>query len=470
MPRITAESLMAPGGLLDESSRLTQTLLTVPFQREQIRARLDEKALMVKREDDIRKRGEQVNYLKDRIATNQQTIAELRRSLALGDKTEAAIALKKLKREGASKATLDIAQRVGDYESKLRQEIKDKFGEGFATAKTEEDIARKVDAFHKTEVERAKKLGTLQEDEGDAAFAALGKLKGIDLDLIKKDPQLQDELDRVLDQQSKLFDQYRELVGMAGDEVSARSFVQNQIPDFAPTQIDEGPSISPPISEDQHPDASFAQAQPPPMATLPYGDKSKGYADAIGQLDSPAIFGQAAQNADPAQLDAMALQQQSSAGMARLGKESQVLQDAATRGPQLGMPAPELAKIQAAAQAKSAAKRRVMATALSKAAFNGVTTPETIAVADKLLNTVNPSGQDMLFNEISGQAGVDEVNAMNLPGEVQSIPAQFNGPRITPQLIPRLRGMAPGNIPSMQNQQQLQDLRRGLDAQGLYPR
>src|SRR5690349_10804416 len=122
MPRLTAEALMAPGGLLDAGSRLTQTLLTVPFQREQFRAGLDEKALLREREDERIGKTDKINYLKDRISTTQQRIAELRRALMLGDKTEAQAILKSMGKKGGGgdKAVLDIAERVGKYEADLR--------------------------------------------------------------------------------------------------------------------------------------------------------------------------------------------------------------------------------------------------------------------------------------------------------------------------------------------------------------
>jgi hypothetical protein len=45
MPRLTFEALMAPGGLLDSGSRLTQTLIETPFKREQMRQGIREQEL-----------------------------------------------------------------------------------------------------------------------------------------------------------------------------------------------------------------------------------------------------------------------------------------------------------------------------------------------------------------------------------------------------------------------------------------
>lgn len=470
MPRLTAESLMAPGGLLDAGSRLTQTLINVPFQREQFRAGLDERALMVKREDDRIAKGEKVGYLKDRISATQQRIADLRRAMMLGDKSEASLALKALGKGsggGNSKAVLDVAARVGEHEAKLREEGKTKLGAKFATAETEEDIRKAVEKFEREEIARAKRLGNWPE-EADASMAAMGgSFKGMNLDMIKADPQLQTELDAALDQQSQLFDQYRELVGHAQDVVDTRAFLSRAMPGLAPSaQGQQTPALGPPGTNPED------YQNIPPQVTMPYGKDggAAAYQTALDRLDSPDVLTSLAGSTNPAQQDVLA--QQQVAGAPELNAELTSLGQNLDMAGQAGMPAQEVGKIQGVMDQKQAAKRETVRNALTAAAFNNQITPETLAATDKILATVQPGGLDMLWQEIQGTEQARRMEGVE-PGAASGPaydPGVYGGPKMTPHLIPRLQAIAPAGLVSPQQSRQQQQVRTSLSSQGLYPR
>jgi hypothetical protein len=474
MARITAESLMAPGGLLDAGSRLTQTLMTVPFQREQFKAGLDEKALMTQREDQRIAKTDKIGYLKDRISTTQQRIAELRRALMLGDKNEAAVALKELQSGAngakASKAVLDVAQRVGDYEAKLREETKTKLGAKFATAETENDIKDSVAKYEQEEVARAKRLGDWPQ-EADATMATLmasGSLKGLNLDAIKADPQLQTELDAALDQQSQLFDQYRQLVGQAQDVVDTRSFLQRTMPGEAPKPgTPQKPTLGPPGTNPQ----DYQNLPPaPPMVTMPGADTKTAYLTATQRLDDPSVVNQLAQSANPQQNDQLVQQQQD--GAPQLGQQLTTLDQSIQQGQAAGMAPNEIQRLQTMQQQKQQAKTATIRNALSMAAFNQVT-PETLAATDKILATVQPAGQELLWQELQGNASSNAMNANSSALGANGYtppPDTYQGPRMTPHIVPRIQGLAPPGVVTPQQANQQRDIRSRLSAQGLYPR
>lgn len=476
MARVTAESLMAPGGLLDAGSRLTQTLINVPFQREQFRAGLDEKALLLKREDDQRSKNDKVGYLKDRIATVQQQIATLRRSLDIGDKTEAEIALKSLNKNGlgatspalsknASEAVNKALEQATSYEVDQRKQLITKLGEGFSS-KDEQGIADRTAAV------RDKALAEVRKQyPGEPWDVSSGmSLKGIDLDKIRSDPQLKQELDAALDQQTKLFDQYRQLVGQADDTVDAHSFLQRTMPDVAPGKP-AAPALGPPGTNPGD-YQNMPASQPPPMATLPGGGTRDAMVAAAQRLDDPSVIQNLAQNANPMQQDQLAQQQLQSAP--QLNQQMQTLNDAVQQGQNAGMQPQEMSKIQGVLDQKRQARAAILHHALSHAAF-GQATPETLNASAQLLATVAPAGQDMLFNEIVGDQEAAKNNADPSIGANGYTPTDsYTGPRITPQLVPRLQALAPpGILPAQvaaQQQQQQRDIRSRLSAQGLYPR
>lgn len=473
MPRLTAEALMAPGGLLDAGSRLTQTLINVPFQREQFRAGLDEKALMIKREDDRISKNEKVGYLKDRISATQQRIAELRRAMMLGDKSEAMLALKSLGKSGgaggSSKAVLDVAARVGEHEAKLREEGKTKLGAKFATAETEDDIRRAVEKFEREEIARVKRLG-LWPEEADASLAAMGgSLKGIDLDMIKADPQLQVELDATLDQQSQLFDQYRELVGHAQDVVETRAFLSRSMPGLAPQGQARGqqPSaLGPPGSNPED------YQNLPPQVTLPYGKDggADAYKTAIDRLDSPDMLTTLAGSANPAQQDVLVQQQMD--GSPKLNAELTALGTNLDMANQSGMPPQEVDKIKGVMDQKLAAKTATVRNALTAMSFNNQITPETLAATDKILATVQPPGIELLWKEITGTADAKKHAGVE-PGAASGPmydPGVYGGPKMSPHLIPRVQALKPPGVVSAEQSRQQQQVRTSLSSQGLYPR
>lgn len=469
MARITAESLMAPGGLLDAGSRLTQTLINVPFQRQQFKAGLDERALMIQREDDRIAKTDKVGYLKDRIATNQQRIAELRRALMLGDKTEASVLLKAMGKTGGTgdpKAMLDHAARVADHEAKLREELKTKLGAKFASNETEDDIKAAVAKFEQNDIARMKAKG-LWHDDQDALNSVMGgkSLKGIDVDMIKADPQLQQELDAALDQQSQLFDQYRQLVGHAQDVVETRSFLQSQLPNEAPQAPGEKPALGPPGS---NPEDYENLPQSPPMVTTA-ADANTAYSTALNRLDSPEVLASLANNTTPGQLDVMG--QQQITGAPELDQGLSGVNALVTQGQEAGLRPGELAAAQSRQQTMQASKQATLRNALSMAAFQQVT-PETLAATDQILATVHPAGQQMLWEEIVGTQKAAREPAKipgsqaNMAGGLTNPAATFSGPRITPHLVPRLQRLAPPGTVSPQQAELQRRARAGLSSAG----
>lgn len=471
MARVTAESLMAPGGLLDAGSRLTQTLLTVPFQRQQFKAGLDEKALMTQREDDRISKTDKIGYLKDRISTTQQRIAELRNSLNVGNRTEAALKLKALGKSGgsgATKATLDIAERVGKKRDELYTQFYDKIKGGFLKGKTKDDIDAMVQQFEADEIADAKRLGNWTDEDERGGMMSL---KGLDLDMIKADPQLQTELDAALDQQSQLFSQYRELVGQAQDVVDTRAFLERSLPGMAPKgKQKEEPNLYPPGMGNSHPD----EMNPPTMATVPdgpggSGDARQQFGNATKGLDASGILGQTADGANPLQADQLAEQQDAS--LPGLHSDITALTEGLQQGAAAGLPPDELSKIQAMQQQKQKVQQEAVRRHLTSQAFEGVVTPETLAATDKILATVAGSGHEMLNAELSGDVMANKVNTgADQAGIGPGIPATYQGPRITPQLLPRIRALAPPGMKTPSQVKAQQQVRSGLDARGLYPR
>lgn len=454
---------MAPGGLLDAGSRLTQTLIQVPFQREQFRAGLDEKALLREREDARIAKTDKINYLKDRISTTQSRIAELRRALMLGDKTEAAALLKGMNREGrvdglsrgAQDAVNQALKSATDYEIDQRKQLITKVGQALSS-QDEAGIKARTDKV------RADALAEVRKEYPNEPWGGSGllggtSLKGIDVDMIKADPQLQVELDAALDQQSKLFEQYRELVGHAADEMDTRSFLYRAMPDVAP-QGAQKPALGPPGTNPE----DYQNIQAPPMVTLPYGggstDAMKG---ALPQLDDPSVLGQVGGNATPVQQDVLLQQQQQS--LPQLNADVLNLQAGITGLQGAGAMPGETAALQSQLQTRQAAQQAATRNALTMEAF-GVVTPETLAATDKILATLAPPGQTMLNQELAGREQWSQMTA----ADATTGPQGYPGPQVTPQILPRIRALAPPGMATPQQVAQQRQIRAGLSAQGLY--
>jgi hypothetical protein len=421
MARLTLDALMAPGGLLDAGSRLTQTLVTVPFEREQYRGKLEAEALGREREDQRIVKTDKIGYLKDRINTVSQRVNELRRALSAGDTADARITLAALKKgglptglgKGATDALNAALKDAQGYEVEQRKALISKVGEKLSSA-NEQELASRTDKFFNDSLARVKKQ---YPDDNWGGGQAAGGLSAAALEMAKQDPQMQAELDHYLDEQSQLFDQYRKLVGHAEATTDVRRFLKQSMPDLAPQQkgLDPESMQLPPGAP--HPDDAFATgnaAAPTGPATVPQFGRAAG---------APPAVTTAPKNAREGFLRA-----------------------------QMALASPEAIAASRAAAAKAQQEKRggQMLDARSMlAARAGVDpTPENLDAIGQILATVAPSGQDALALRLQQDASNAQTPRMvvsgSSPGGMLSwpqgrAPLPQTAPDMPAVLVPRIQ-------------------------------
>lgn len=251
MARLTLESLMAPGGLLDAGSRLTQTLITVPYEREQFRTALQEKEIERTRASEREAKSDRVGYLKDRLNVNAQHVQRLRSAMASGDQNELRAVLAQMRQgRGASqsawadqKAYESFLNRRENYEKDLLSRIGDVTKAGMARVSAEQ-IPAELERFTAQLLKEATTQGLYTPTKDAAPDVKLDMTQ-----LFKKDSRLQEELDNRLDEEAQLLDQYRRLVGHAEDITAAKA-AQVRVLDpaamqpAAPAQAPEQPQVT----------------------------------------------------------------------------------------------------------------------------------------------------------------------------------------------------------------------------------
>jgi hypothetical protein len=235
---------MAPGGLLDAGSRLTQTLITVPYEREQFRTALREKEQAHARAVERQSKEDRVGYLKDRLATNSQRIQQLRGALASGDQNELRFAMSQLRQgRGAiqsawtdQKAYESFLTRRENYEKELLGQVSDQVNAGMARIPADQ-IPAEMQRFTEQLLKESAAAGQYTPVKDPAVDLKLDATS-----LFKKDPKLQDELDQRLNEEQQLLDQYRRLVGHSEDIVRAQAAAE-QAMEFEPKTMRLSPSV-----------------------------------------------------------------------------------------------------------------------------------------------------------------------------------------------------------------------------------
>lgn len=382
---------MAPGGVLDASSRLVQTLMEVPAQREMFRKGLEEKTALRQREDERIGKTDRIGYLKDRIATVQKRIHDLRNALGTGDTNEARVLAASLRKSGgvglsgdAAKAVEAGLKSVADREAEIRKQNDTKVGKGLATAQTEQQIKDEVAKFE-TEV-----FGRIKKQFPDAFTGGPAGISADALALAKKDPQLQQELDVQLQQQDELFDQYRRLVGQTEDLRTAEQFLAKQIPDFAPS----GKALTADPLMGEHPDDAAPPEMPMARTAEPAGSPKDGLIAAMQALTDPVAINKYATNVGAAayqqpqtmtRLSELALTQAPALNSA-ITNATQHRDERAGAGLDTMVVEDKLSQIQDKG-------REMMAQQL--AASFGAVTPESLELARAILATVHPAGVNM---------------------------------------------------------------------------
>lgn len=261
---------MAPGGLLDAGSRLTQTLMTVPFERERMRLGHEEKALGREREDQRIQKTDRIGYLRDRINATGVRMKELQGAI----ESEDANAIKSVVAEARAtkgqglglpdevqKDIHSIDEALRQHEIKLRQDMLRNLDipEGTTPAKKaeleaawlEKEIAPSRESMFNEHKKRYKDAyaaaAAVQQQQGGMAFNSKSSAAA------RKDPKLKQEMMALADEQTQLYDQYRRLVGHAEDITKARAIAESvNAPEFGndgsmefPVRSAPGPAGSP---------------------------------------------------------------------------------------------------------------------------------------------------------------------------------------------------------------------------------
>lgn len=233
MPRLTFEALMAPGGLMDSGSRLTQTLVETPLKREQLRQGIREQELgraeqakirseAFAREDKIRTeqntredarvgKAGRIDYYKGRV-----NAADAHLQLAIREASDAfeKRMTAKYAGAGASASQMEIVkQAVEIVKSKLANPA---LVEGIQSDPTL--IGRTMDQAMAAVNAQFKSSGLLTPEL--SAMAMSSQAAGLD-------PQMKDEIERATKSSVDAWDLYRKEVGAADNRVEAQRFMQN---------------------------------------------------------------------------------------------------------------------------------------------------------------------------------------------------------------------------------------------------
>lgn len=233
MPRLTMEALMAPGGLLDAGSRLTQTLVETPFRREQFRAGIREKELeraegkalrqeAFRREDERTAKGGRLEFLKSKVGAAEKKEAQLREAMLAKEETR----LRAMMKTGGAKpedadVVIDLLKASFAKEGDLEQFSKDPAG-----------VGKRHTLKVKGAVDEAKRLGLLTPQQAASIVMS---------DAFQADDNTGQSLHLAVAESTKAWEDWAKEAGVARDTVKAQKFIDTMLPTVEADAIPAAP-------------------------------------------------------------------------------------------------------------------------------------------------------------------------------------------------------------------------------------
>jgi len=251
MPRLTFEALMAPGGLLDAGSRLTQTLIETPFKREQMRQGIREqeigraeqrnlRAIAFAREDKLR---DEQNKREDARVEKKGRIDYYGAKASQADARYAA-AMKQAGDNFEKKMLAQIKAKGGDEKQQaIWVKMMEQASSNVNAALQNKDLQAKFTndpAFFSTTYKQAH--DALMEQFGDKAVTTSGMINATTMQDSNVDEQLIKELEMSAQESIGAWENLRIETGAAKSRVDAHNFMQKNGLGTETDGLPKGPS------------------------------------------------------------------------------------------------------------------------------------------------------------------------------------------------------------------------------------